>query len=211
MKKLLAHHKQYWTQKQFLGSNILGILLLMGSLTVNHFASNYAIREASNSVNDIILDNIPHFNVDFILNEGVMVVLGLLVLFLFLEPKHIPFAIKSIALFIVIRSIFISLTHLGPPLDRVMMDPEDFMSPLSSGSDFFFSGHTGMPFLLALVLWDNKVFRYTAFAVTLMFGTAVILGHFHYSIDVFAAFFISYTIFHLATVFFPSDYKIMRP
>jgi len=210
MKKLLASHKRYWTQKQFLGSNIMGILLLFGSLIVNHFAGNYAIREASNSVNDVLLDNIPLFNVDFILNEGVMIAIGLGILFLILEPKYIPFALKSIALFIVIRAIFISLTHLGPPVGRELMNPEDLMSPLSSGSDFFFSGHTGLPFLLSLVFWDNKLFRTTGFAVTLTFATAVLLGHFHYSIDVFAAFFIAYTIFHLASLFFPQDYKRIK-
>lgn len=210
MKKLLDSHKQYWGEKQFISSILVGILFFAGSLAFNHYTYNYAIREASNSLNDLILDHLPVFNVDFILNEGVMIAIGLLVLALILEPKRLPFVLKSMALFIIIRAIFITLTHFGPPIDRGNLNPEDMMYTLSAGSDFFFSGHTGMPFLLALIFWDNKIVRYVGFAITAIFGSAVILGHFHYSIDVLAAFFISYTILQLSKVFFANDFKRMK-
>jgi len=47
-------------------------------------------------------------------------------------------------------------------------------------------------------------------AASLIFGAAVLFGHLHYSIDVFAAFFITYAIFHIAQKFFPKDYKLLH-
>jgi hypothetical protein len=40
-----------------------------------------------------------------------------------------------------------------------------------------------------------------------MFGVIVLLSHLHYSIDVFAAFFITYSIYHIALKLFDRDYE----
>jgi hypothetical protein len=66
------------------------------------------------------------------------------------------------------------------------------------GSDQFFSGHTGMPFLGALCFWHMQQWRYFYVAVTVFFGAVVLLGHYHYSIDVLAARFITHGIFQIA-------------
>ena len=52
--------------------------------------------------------------------------------------------------------------------------------------------------------------RTISLVASLVFGTAVLLGHLHYSIDVFSAFFITYAIFHLAIWLFPKDYGLSR-
>jgi hypothetical protein len=74
----------------------------------------------------------------------------------------------------------------------------------------FFSGHTGMPFLLALIFWDNKPLRYILFSASLIFGVSMILGHLHYSIDVAAAFFISHSIYRIGRRLFSADYKLFH-
>ncbi|HBB03313.1 TPA: hypothetical protein DCZ39_00140 [Patescibacteria group bacterium] len=53
-----------------------------------------------------------------------------------------------------------------------------------------------MPFLMALIFWKNKLMRYAFILAAMSFGIIVLLGHLHYSIDVLAAFFITYTINH---------------
>ena len=175
---------------------------------MNNAAANYATQVASNPVNDIFLSNLPVFNVDFIVNDLAIAFLIFILGLLFLEPKRIPFTLKSAALFIVIRSLFVILTHLGPFPQRSVIYPDDFFRAFNIGGDYFFSGHTGLPFLMALIFWDEKWIRYISLVASVVFGTAVILGHLHYSIDVFGAFFITYTIFQIAKYFFPEDYKL---
>lgn len=208
MKNIIAKHKFHWTQKSFLASMILGILLLAGSLVVNYVAGNYANKVASNGVTDIILDNVTVMDVDGIYIYGT-ILFGLFAAIIFIwEPKQMPFAIKSAALFYFVRAIFISLTHIGPVLQQLPPVSGVLYRNLVFGSDYFFSGHTGLPFLAALIYWDNKYLRYLFIATSLIFGATALLGHYHYSIDVFAAFFISYGIFHTAIKIFSKDYKI---
>jgi len=163
---------------------------------------------ASNGVTDIILDNIPVMDVSGIYVYGAFLFGLFMAILLILEPKQIPFVIKSAALFYLIRAVFISLTHIGPVIEQVTLVSSFFYRNLVFGSDYFFSGHTGLPFLMALAYWNNKYLRYTFIVTSLVFGATALLGHFHYSIDVFAAFFISYSIFHIARWLFPSEYKL---
>jgi Protein of unknown function (DUF3489)/PAP2 superfamily C-terminal len=107
-----------------------------------------------------------------------------------MRPNRLPFALKAIALFLVVRAVFVSLTHIAPsPIDP--QKPAPFLNSLFYGSDQFFSGHTGMPFLGALCFWHIWQWRFFYLAATLYFGTVVLLGHYHYSIDVLAALFIN--------------------
>jgi hypothetical protein len=210
MKSILSKYKYHWNKDGFRPSLMLGVLFFALSLIFSHLASNYANVRASNSVTDILLDNLPTFDVDGILNYGVMAFGIFIICFLFTEPKKIPFALKSLALFVVIRSVFITLTHLGPLSGQTPIDSNDLLSRLILGNDYFFSGHTGMPFLIALIFWKDKIIRYISIFSSLLFATCVILGHLHYSIDVFAAFFITYSIFHIAIKAFPRDYKLLQ-
>jgi len=210
LKEILKRHKSYWSRKGSIFSSISGAFLFLGSLFVSFFASFYATDKASNSVNDLILSNTPVFNVDFIVNEGVMIFTFFIVIILLLKPKRIPFVLKSAALFIFIRSLFITLTHLGPFPEQSFLDPNDFMRHFNLGGDYFFSGHTGLPFLIALIFWDQKIIRTIALLTSIIFGVAVLLGHLHYSIDVFAAFFITYSIFHIAIKLFKKDFNTFK-
>lgn len=210
MKKFLLKHKYHWRQKKYRLSLLLGVSFFILSLLISHQASTYANVSASNYVTDILLDNLPTFDVDGILNYGVIVFSLFFIGFLFTEPKKIPVILKSLALFVVIRSVFITLTHLGPLPGQTPVNPNDLLSRLILGNDYFFSGHTGMPFLIALIFWKNKIVRYVSLFASVLFGASVILGHLHYSIDVFAAFFITYSIFRIAIRAFSSDYSLSQ-
>lgn len=203
-------NKILFSNKRYLASIAVGIFLLAASLIVNYFAGNYATRSASNSVTDLLLDNLPVFDVDGFFVYGVIalfIFIGVLVLF---KPERLPFVVKSIALFVFIRSIFVTFTHLGPVSDGILLAPDNPIRWFTFGGDLFFSGHTGLPFLMALIFWDEKLLRYLFLAASLVFGGVVLLGHLHYSIDVFAAFFIAYGINDLAKKFFAKDYALIR-
>jgi hypothetical protein len=210
IKELITKHKKYWKEKSLLFSSLIGFLFFLISLFANQIASNYATRTASNPVNDILLSNLPVINVDFIVNDVAIIFMIFIICLLTIEPKRIPFVFKSVALFVVIRASFVILTHLGPFPEHSIIHQDDYLRTFNIGGDFFFSGHTGLPFLMALIFWDEKWIRYACIAGSLVFGSAVILGHLHYSIDVFGAFFITYSIFHLAKKFFQGEFKLFK-
>lgn len=197
-----------WLDKHFFSSAIFGILFFAISLYINRLASVYALHSASKAVTDIILDNTPVFDVNLIVTTGAFLFFLFVTLMALAHPKKIPYLLKSTALFIIIRSIFITLTHLGPVPVQSYIDPANFFSSYNLGTDYFFSGHTGLPFLMALIFWDKPWIRYVSLVISVVFGASVLLGHLHYSIDVFAAFFITYSIFVIAQKFFPKDYSL---
>jgi len=120
---------------------------------------------------------------------------------------------KSAALFVTVRAVFISLTHLAVPPPRVAPDQNDLtelLAFLSSDGDLFFSGHTGLPLLMALIFWDRRSVRMGFVAATALEGISVLLAHIHYSIDVLGALFITPTILRLAERWFPRDRALAR-
>ena len=164
------------------------------------------MEKASNPVTDIILSNIPVFDVDYIFIYSTVTLVIFIALLCLIKVERIPFITKSIALFVVIRSIFISLTHIGPFPDMGVIT-SNFINKFTFGSDLFFSAHTGLPFLMALIFWEIRNLRYLFIALSLIFGAVVLLGHYHYTIDVLAAFFITFGVYHMAIVFFKKDYR----
>jgi hypothetical protein len=192
--------------KDFLLSSASGIFFLIISLFINYLAGSYSMEKASNPVTDIILSNIPVFDVDYIFIYSTVTLVIFIALLCLIKVERIPFITKSIALFVVIRSIFISLTHIGPFPDMGVIT-SNFINKFTFGSDLFFSAHTGLPFLMALIFWEIRNLRYLFIALSLIFGTVVLLGHYHYTIDVLAAFFITFGVYHMAIVFFKKDYR----
>jgi len=211
MKKIITNHKNFWSNKSLLYSSAIGMLFFIASIFLNRVATTFATERMGNSVTDLILSNTPVFNVDFIVNEVALTYFIFMIVVVILNPKTAPFVLKSAALFIIIRSVFITFTHLGPFPEKSYIDQTELFGSFNLGGDFFFSGHTGLPFLAALIFWkENKFVRYVSLAASVLFGVSVLLGHLHYSIDVFAAFFITYTIYKISEKFFAKDLTIFN-
>jgi hypothetical protein len=198
----------YLKDKRYLMSAVASFLLLCVSLIVNYYAGTYATNRASNSVTDLILDNTRVYDLDGVFIYGTIVFWIFVGVLLIRRPDVLPFTLKSVALFTIIRAFFITLTHIGPFPTQIAVDPGVLMSKFTFGGDLFFSGHTGLPFLLALVFWQKPLLRYFFIASSIGFGTVVLLAHLHYSIDVLSAFFITYSIFHIAEFLFKRDRKL---
>ncbi len=205
----LKLHAKYFRNKNFIISLLSAVILLMSSLVANFYAGVYATEQASNSVTDIVLSNTRVYDVDGIFVYGSIIFWIFTAFLCVLEPKRMPFTFKTIALFVFIRAIFVSLTHLGPFPTQVAIN-SNLLSKFTFGGDFFFSGHTGLPFLLAMIFWDNVYLRVLFTASAVFFGAIVLMAHLHYTIDVVAAFFITYTIFHIAYWLFARDYKLFH-
>lgn len=212
MKSLIAQHKMHFSDKKFLISFLGGSIILGASLVVQFFASNYATRIASNSVTDIILSNIRVYDVEavFVWGSVLLLIIGLGVGLS--RVNCMPFAMKSVALFTLTRSLFVSLTHISPFPTRLPISSDFFSSAMFNGifngNDLFFSGHTGLPFLLALIFWDNKNLRFIFLGFSILFAIVVLMGHLHYSIDVLSAYLITFSIFHICKFLFKKDWQL---
>ena len=204
----MESYKIHFTDKNFLISFLGGLLLLGVSLVTQFFINGYVNNLPSAPVTDLILSNIRVYNV------GGSVLLLFVGLFVGLkEPKCLPFAMKSVALFTLIRAVFVILTHISAFPTQVVIDSPmfdgKFFYGIFTGNDLFFSGHTGLPFLLALIFWDqNRTTRTIFLGFSALFAIVVLLGHIHYSIDVFSAFFITYGIFHICKFLFKREWEL---
>ncbi|MDD4989035.1 MAG: phosphatase PAP2-related protein [Candidatus Pacebacteria bacterium] len=211
MKAIAGKYKHCMQSKGFIFSVVLSLIFLVASLFINFYAGTYAAEKASSPVTDIILSNTRAYDLDGIFIYGPLYLWGVVVVLLAVYfPQKIPFTLKSIALFVVIRSLFITLTHIGPfPAHAILnVSPQSVIYDFTFGGDLFFSAHTGLPFLMALVFWKEKYLRYLFIASSIFFGIVVLLAHLHYTIDVLSAFFITYTINHIAQIFFKKDFTL---
>lgn len=189
-------------------STPVALTALLLSTFINYYAGTYATEVASNSVTDIVLSNVPVFNVEGVFVYGSLVLALYVAGLLLTHPKRIPFTLHSLTLFILIRSAFISFTHIAPYPSQIPLDLGAVASKFIFGGDLFFSGHTGIPFLMALIFWKEKHLRYLFLTWSVVFGTTALLGHLHYTIDVISAFFITYTIFCIAERIFKEERKL---
>jgi hypothetical protein len=208
MRHIIHRHKTVWKNKVFFLAAFDGFLFLAASLAINYAAGTYAAMQASNSVSDLFLDNLPTLNVGFIFIYGFVLFVLFVAALLIRDPRKIPFVLKSMALFIVIRAVFMTLTHIGPSPEQAFVETGNVIQKFTFGADLFFSGHTGLPFLMALIFWQSRRLRAVFLSTSVIFGASVLLGHLHYSIDVFAAYFITYSIFKMSQKAFIKDYKL---
>jgi hypothetical protein len=192
-----------------------GIALLAVAIIVQIFAGQYSARVSigANSVNDILLDNLPVVNLDFMIVGGAIALWVLAWWLLITKPSHLIFGTKAIALFVISRAFFFSLTHVGPYPRGIPPGPDNlgwgFYKLLTFQGNFFFSGHTGFPVLMALIFWDDDFWRPFFLAMSVLFGASVLLAHVHYSIDVFAAPFIVYGVYKICARWFPKDFALI--
>jgi hypothetical protein len=198
-----------FADKHFLLLFIASVIFLALSLVINFYAGNYATEKASSYVTDIILNNTRVYDLDGIFVYGAIAFWIFITLLLIRGPRRIPFVLSSVALFVIIRSIFISVTHIGPFPGQLTIESRLF-NKLTFAGDLFFSGHTGLPFLMALIFWENFRIRLICLISAVIFGVVVLLAHVHYTIDVLSAFFITYSIYRMAEIFFSKSHKFFR-
>ncbi len=212
MKAFIAKNKILFSDKNFLISFLGGLILLVVSVISQFFVSGYVNNRPGTPVPDLILSNIGPYEVGGVFVYGT-VLLVFVILFVALKRLDCaPFVMKSIALFTLIRSIFVILTHFSAFPTAIVIKSSFFNHPffngIFSGNDLFFSGHTGLPFLLALIFWENKTLRIVFLAFSILFAIVVLLGHIHYSIDVLSAYFITYGIFQICKFLFKNEWKL---
>lgn len=210
-------YKDLFVRERFY-SLVAGFGLLIIGFVAEHFATLYAFsystRPTSVYVGDLLLDNLPVINLNPIIIEGALWAIVLSTLLVLWNPRKILFTLKAVALTIAIRAFFTSLTHVGIYPGQIYPGHGFFdalYTYLNLQTGYFFSGHTAFPFLMALIFWEKRAWRYSYLALSATFAASVLLAHVHYSIDVFAAPFMAYGIFEISRKLFPRDYSLLRP
>lgn len=191
--------KELLKERKFRRSLGAGILLFIAAYIANYEAVLYTNEIQVLTVGDLILDNIPTVDLSLIYVFGIYLVAAIVTFYPFLfKPALAPFTLKTVSAFIIIRAFFISLTHLGAPANFFnlpqFVERSDILRIFYT-NDLFFSGHTGFPFLAALIFWETKWLRRFLILMSIAQATTVLFMHVHYSIDVFSAYFITYSIY----------------
>lgn len=203
--KFIHHWKVLLSDHTFKVSFFVGFCLLMAAYVANYFASSFSDTQAYVSVGDLILDKIPTYNMEFFFTWFMYFLMALTFVYpVFFKPEIVPFALKTFALLIMVRSGFILLTNIGPPVGFFYEGAKvggQVVSDLLFRNDLFFSGHTAYPYLSFLLYRQTKLRWFFLFG-SIVEAMTVLLMHVHYSIDVFAAFFIAYGVYMASNALF---------
>lgn len=205
--------KEFYTRER-LRSLWVACILFALAVVFQYYASDYSSRVPSNSVPDLLLSILPVVNTNFLIIEGALAAIaGTIVLLVFFKPNYLIFTIKAAAIFIATRAVFVSVTHIGIYPGQIGPDPtgafDRLYIDLGLEGGFFFSGHTGATFLMALIFWNERVWRYIYLGLCVALALGVLLAHVHYSIDVLAAPYMAYGIFKMSQYFFKEDYQLI--
>lgn len=170
----------------------LSLIFLAIAILLNSTAGNYADKKGTVAIPDLILDNIPTLDLDFIFVYGFVFILAILLFYpLLFNVKELHIVISQFSLLVLIRSFFISLTHLSLPINALVYKTPSFFGLFDFKNALFFSGHTAVPFLGFLLFRKEKIGIFFLI-MSLVMAFTVLSMHVHYSIDVFSAFFITY-------------------
>ncbi len=210
IKNLWDHYKKILVRDHW-PSLVGSIVFFASALLVQRLVDIYLSSVHGTAVGDIILDHIPTIDLDPLIIQGTLILSLITILSVLYKPQYLSFGLKSLSLLIIARAFFVSLTHLGVDPHQLVLDAKSFGFNLynnlyNTSGDFFFSAHTGEPFLGALVFWRDKKLRFFFLFASAFLGVSMLLAHIHYSVDVFAAPFITYSIFAISKKIFKRDY-----
>lgn len=141
---------------------------------------------------DLILDLFNPFDLSFLFIYGyVSLILGMFLYPLAFRVRMLPVVAFQFSLLLIVRSLFMIFTHLETPAGAISINYPWFFRGLYFENDMFFSGHTAMTFL-GFYLFRRSWLRYVFLVGSIVMGIVVLAMHLHYSIDVLAAFFMTY-------------------
>lgn len=187
--------KNFLTEKRNKSELVITVLLLAVILTVLANFLNFTEAREGVVLSDPILNLFNPINLTWLIFALIYISIIAAVITLWNNPKRLLFAIQLYILMVVVRMAAMYLLPLEPPAAMIILkDP--FVEFLGTGQtltkDLFFSGHTATLFILLLVS-EKKIIKAVFLINTMLVAIAVLLQHVHYTIDVFAAVFFTYT------------------
>jgi len=181
--------------KLIIGSVLIFIILALMPQFFNKIEKRNGVV-----LHDWVLASIPPHNVSvaiFIVIWG----MGLLILYRALyKPRIYIIYIWALIVVCLVRMATISFVALNPPIGLIpLADPLTgiFYGEASITKDLFFSGHIATLTLIFLCL-DKKSDKMIALGAIITVACLLLIQHIHYSVDILASPFITYTCFRLA-------------
>lgn len=190
---------------------LISLIIILVATFIDYLAGVYVSERATvNVVQDLILDHFGPYDLSFIFVWGFLILVFTLFAYAsFFDVKKLHKVIAQFSFLIIIRSIFIILTHLKTPTDAIAGKFPWILHNLRFENDMFFSGHVAIPFLGFLLFKGNKI-RYFFLIGSIIMAITVLAMHQHYSIDVFAAFFIVYGSYKIGEKLFEKVERIFK-
>jgi membrane-associated phospholipid phosphatase len=181
----------------------LSIIFIIIANLLYALSGMYADKQDGTPASDLILDNLPAINLSFFFSYGLTIIMLVLLLYpLIFKPRVIHVALTQLSFVILIRSFFVALTHLKVPPDAILSHLPRYFDFITFNNDLFFSGHVAVAFLgFLLFRKENSFLKYFFLISTVVMAVTVLFMHVHYSIDVFAAFFITYGSYKIGEIF----------
>lgn len=197
------------TWKTFLNSKknrveiiITVVILAATMLSFSQFLQFIEQREGV-AFQDPLLNTFNPINLTWLIFALIYLSIILFLITFLKKPYKLMVALQAYGLMVIIRIIAMYLTPFEAPEKLILLN-DPFVQLFGQGAvltkDLFFSGHTATLFLLFL-LAENKALKITFLIFTIIVGTAVLLQHVHYSIDVFMAPFVAYSALKLVLYF----------
>ncbi len=188
-----------WTQELYAYRRLLVLasFLFVVALYADYRCGVYVTYRDSVKVPDLILDRLPSMDLGFLFTYGYMaLIVGMFSYPILRRIRMLHVVAIQFSLLLLLRSIFMIFTHMGTPAGAVAVEFPGIFSKLYFENDMFFSGHTAMPFL-GFYLFRHSALRYVYLVGAVVMGAVALVMHLHYSVDVFAAFFMTYASYQM--------------
>jgi hypothetical protein len=177
----------------------IGLVTLIIGIELNFYSQEYLLNYMKDGktlpiLSDLILDNIPLWDIDFLYDIFSIFSLIVLIVFVIHKRKYqsVPYFLLISGIFQITRGFFIILTPFGNPMG---FDGTD--GPFNGFTDIelgvYPSGHTGIAYLYFLLV-RAKPYRYILLFSVLIIIFSLFISRGHYTIDILSGVFFAYAI-----------------
>lgn len=182
---------------------VLSLAALAGAVALTNVADRYVERagETAGVSPDFVLSRLPAVDVTGLYWWGAAAFVAFALGAAFLRERgRLAYLARAYAVLLAARAGLMILTPLHIPEGAISVDNGLLYASLGRHltvhHDLFFSMHTAMPFLGALVFRDRAVALACA-GFSVLMGATVLLLKTHYSLDVAGAYLVTYALYRL--------------
>ncbi len=192
--------KNAWESSTYKKKLFWGLIPTLIILALFPLFFQYIEKREGIVLNDFVLNALPVMNVSVITFALIWFTAGLTLYRCYQNPYLTIQFIWAFLFLCISRIITISIVPFNPPANLIpLMDPlsNKFYGGTYITKDLFFSGHTSTQFLMFLCL-SKKTDKTIAIISSVLVGILVLIQHVHYTVDVLAAFPLTYVIYRLS-------------